>query len=98
VDRLADADTTWWKKEIQGLNNRIQSTSDPETEDLLYRLKGFIGIILYSQINSLLQDERPSPELGRLMTIYELAEPESEDLPRFKEQIRRLHGVKSSFQ
>jgi predicted esterase len=98
VDKLADADTAWWKKEIQGLNNRIQSTSDPETEDLLYRLKGFIGIILYSQINSLLQDERPSPELDRLLTIYELAEPESEDLARFKEQIRRLHGVKSSFQ
>jgi predicted esterase len=94
VDKLADADTTWWKNEIQGLNRRIQSASDPWTEDLLYRLKGFIGIILYSQINSLLQDERPSLELNRLMTIYELAEPESEDLARFKEQVRRLHGVK----
>jgi hypothetical protein len=91
LNKLADADTTWWKKEIQGLNNRIQSTSDPETEDLLYRLKGFIGIILYSQINSLLQDQRPSPELDRLMMIYELAEPESEDLARFKEQVRWLN-------
>jgi len=98
VDKLADADTTWWKNEIQGLNNRIQSTSDPETEDLLYRLKGFIGIILYSQINSLLQNERPSPALDRLLTIYELAEPESEDLARFKEQVRQLHGEKSPFQ
>jgi predicted esterase len=97
VDKLSGADTTWWKKEIQGLNNRIQSTSDPETEDLLYRLKGFIGIILYSQINSLLQDERTSPELDRLMIIYELAEPQSGDLARFKEQVRRLQGVKSPF-
>ena len=96
--RLADPDTTWWKNEIQGLNSRIQSTSDPETQDLLYRLKGFIGIILYSQINSMLQNDHLSPELDRLMIIYEIAEPESEDLARFKQQVQQLSTVKSSFQ
>ncbi len=98
LDKLADPDTTWWKKEIQGLNRRIQSTSDPETEDLLYRIKGFIGIIFYSQINSLLQNDRSAPELGRLLKIYELAEPESEDLVRFKQQVERLSGVNSPLQ
>ena len=98
ANRLADPDTTWWKNEIQGLNSRIQSTSDPGTEDLLYRIKGFIGIILYSQISSLLQNEHPSPVLDRLMIIYEAAEPESEDLARFKQQVQQLSAVKSSFQ
>lgn len=98
LDKLADPDTTWWKNEIQGLNLRIQSTSDPETEDLLYRIKGFIGIILYSQINSQLQNEQLTPELVRLLDIYEMAEPESEDLERFKQQVERLSGMKSTLQ
>jgi hypothetical protein len=32
------------------------------------------------------------------MIIYEAAEPESEDLARFKQQVQQLSAVKSSFQ
>lgn len=95
LDKLADPDTSWWKREIQGLDRRIRSASDPGNEDVLYRLKGFIGIILYSQINSFIQSGQYSSELDRLMVIYEFAEPESEDLARFKQQVQQLPGTKS---
>jgi hypothetical protein len=90
VDKLADPDTGWWKKEIQSLNQNILSSSDPEKEDFLYRLKGFIGIILYSQINTILQNDLHTNELDRLLVIYELAEPESPDLIKFKHRVQHL--------
>jgi dienelactone hydrolase len=90
VDKLADSDTSWWKKEILSLNQNLLSCSDPVKEDFLYRLKGFIGIILYSKINAILQNDQHTDELDRLLVIYELAEPESPDLIKFKSQVRHL--------
>ncbi len=90
VDKLADPDTNWWKKEIQSLNQNILSCSEPEKEDFLYRLKGFVGIILYSQINAVLQNDLHTAELDRLLVIYELAEPESPDLIKFKQRAQHL--------
>jgi predicted esterase len=90
VDKLAEPDTSWWKNEIQGLDQNILSSSDPVKEDFLYRLKGFIGIILYSRINSIIQNGLHTPELDRLMVIYELAEPGSTDLLKFKQQVQQL--------
>ena len=90
MDKLADPDTSWWKKEIQSLNQNILSCSDPVRKDFLYRLKGFIGILLYSQINTQLQQELDTDKLDRLLVIYEAAEPESPDLIKFKEQVQHL--------
>lgn len=92
ADKLADPDTSWWKKEIQSLNQNIHSCSDPVKEDYLYRIRGFIGIILYSRINAFVQNGLYTDELARLLMIYELAEPESEDLIKFKDQVRLLPG------
>jgi dienelactone hydrolase len=90
ADRLADPDTSWWKNEILSLNQNLSSCSDPVKEDYLYRLKGFIGIILYSKINAILQNDLHTDELVRLLFIYELAEPESPDLIKFKSQVKDL--------
>ena len=90
VDRLADPDTAWWKNEIQSLNRNISSCTDPEKEDFLYRLKGFIGIVLYSRINSLIREGLHTGELDRLMVIYEMAEPYNPDLIKFKKQVQQL--------
>ncbi len=90
VDKLADPDTNWWKKEILSLNQNLLSCSDPVKEDFLFRIKGFIGIILYSKINTILQHNLVTDELVRLLVIYELAEPESPDLINFKNQVQHL--------
>jgi len=90
AEKLADPDTSWWKKETQSINQNILSCSDPVKEDFLYRLKGFIGIILYSQINSTLKNGLHTDELDRLLVIYEMAEPESPDLIKFKSRIQQI--------
>jgi hypothetical protein len=90
MDKLADPDTSWWKKEIQSLNQNILTGSDPVREDFLHRVKGFIGILLYSQINIMLQQDLHTDKLDRLLVIYELAEPGSQDLIRFKQQVQHL--------
>jgi len=92
VSKLADPDTSWWKNEINSLHKNLISCSDPVQEDFLYRLQGFIGIILYSQINTLLQNEEPGRDLANLLVIYEYAEPESPDLLKFKSHFRQLIG------
>lgn len=90
VDKLTDPDTIWWKKEITSLNQNLLACTDPVKKDFLYRLKGFIGIILYSKINAILQNDLLSDELIRFMVIYELAEPESPDLKEFKYRVQHL--------
>lgn len=90
VNRLAYPDTIWWKEEIQRLNQDLISISDPVRKDFTYRLKGFIGIILYSKINAILKEDMLTDELVRLMVIYELAEPGSQDLINFKSRVKQL--------
>ena len=90
VEKLADPDTSWWKKEIISLDQNLISCSDPVQEDFYYRIKGFIGIILYSQINALLQQGILTEELTSLVYIYEYAEPDSQDLISFKASIIQL--------
>jgi predicted esterase len=94
MDKLADPDTSWWKKEIQSLNQNILSCSDPAREDFLYRLKGFIGILLYSQISTQLKQNLDTDKLDRLLVIYELAEPGSPDLIKFKQQVQHFRADK----
>jgi hypothetical protein len=96
VDKLTDPDTSWWKKEITSLNQNLQACTDPVKKDFLYRLKGFIGIILYSKINAILQNGLLTDELIRFMVIYELAEPDSPDLTEFKYRVQHLPALKGA--
>lgn len=59
-------------------------SQDPLEKDYYYRLKGFLGIYLYSQINTFLQKQGPGDLTLRLIRIYEELEPDSEDLKKFK--------------
>jgi predicted esterase len=94
VEKLADPDTSWWKKEITSLNQNLLTCSDPVKEDFLYRLKGFIGIILYSKINAIFQTDLHTDKLVRLLVVYELAEPGSPDLIKFKYRVQNLPAYK----
>ncbi|MDX2432125.1 MAG: hypothetical protein QNK35_14405 [Bacteroides sp.] len=87
VQKLADPDTSWWSNELSTLLKQIDLSSDPAETDYYYRLKGFLGIYLYSQINGLLQNQPSSEIIHRLLWIYEKVEPDSEDLKKFKEKI-----------
>jgi hypothetical protein len=84
ADRLADPDTAWWSNELSNLYNRINVSSGPVERDYYYRLKGFLGIYLYTQIKTLLQNGGPGDLIDRLIWIYAQVEPDSQDLVQFK--------------
>ncbi len=84
MENLSDPDTAWWSNELNDLSTRIDVCSDPVERDYYYRLKGFLGIFLYTRINTLLQKEGSGDFIDRLIRIYEQVEPGSQDLVRFK--------------
>ncbi len=87
AEHLVEPDTVWWSKELNSLFTRINVCKDPAEKDYYYRLKGFIGIYLYSQINSFLNKKDSGDLIKRLIWIYEQVEPDSPDLVRFKTSV-----------
>jgi pimeloyl-ACP methyl ester carboxylesterase len=86
ADHLADPDTAWWSDELNNLYTRINDSRDPVERDYYYRLKGFLGIYLYTLIKKQLPNEDPGDLADRLIRIYEQVEPDSPDLVQFKAQ------------
>jgi predicted esterase len=84
MENLADPDTAWWSNEVNSLNTRTEVCSDPVEKDYYFRLKGFLGIYLYTRIKTVLQKKESGDLIDRLIWIYEQVEPESEDLIQFK--------------
>jgi predicted esterase len=93
---LADPDMEWWDNELNSLSTKIRNGTDPVETDYYYRLKGFLGIYLYTRINQLLRTRNSSELLDRLMDIYERVEPQSEDLDHFRSELSRLRELKSA--
>lgn len=83
-DKLADPDTVWWYKEINTLRNRIRTCNDSTQKDFYFRLEGFVGIILHSRVNELLQKDLVDENLKNLLRIYEYAEQDVPEVPYFK--------------
>jgi pimeloyl-ACP methyl ester carboxylesterase len=90
---LVDPDTIWWSKEVNSLITKIHDCSDPAEIDYYYRLKGFLGIYLYTQINSLLNSKNSSDLMDRLIRIYQQVEPDSEDLGKFKVELSQIRDL-----
>lgn len=90
--RLSDPDTAWWRREVSSLQNNLGNCTDSMQADYFYRLKGFTGIILYSQINDLLRQGIVNEQVWKLLVIYEQAEPVSADLFYFKALVQHLTG------
>lgn len=90
--RLSDPDTAWWYREISSLQNNLENCTDSMQADYFYRLKGFTGIILYSQINDLLRQGIINEQVRKLLVIYEQAEPVSSDLFYFKALVQHRTG------
>jgi len=84
----------WWSGELDTLFMNIEGSGNPVETDYYYRLKGFLGIYLYSRLNQVLMAKDPTDLPERLLEIYERVEPQSEDLVRFKEELTRLRTLK----
>ena len=92
AERLNDPDTAWWRQEIGSLKSNINTCPDSMQADYLYRIKGFLGIILYAKINELLRQDFAGARLNKMLAIYEQVEPVSPDLFYFKALVQHRAG------
>ena len=90
AENLQNPDMDWWSGELSSLFTQIRIAKDPLEGDYYARMKGFLGIYLYSRINTLLQQGNASDLMDRMMEIYERVEPGSEDLGHFKVALSQL--------
>jgi pimeloyl-ACP methyl ester carboxylesterase len=96
AENLADPDMAWWNAELDTLFTKISTSGEPVETDYYYRLKGFLGIYLYSRLNQLLMGGNTTNLTDRLLEIYARVEPQSEDLVRFTSELSRLRESKSA--
>jgi pimeloyl-ACP methyl ester carboxylesterase len=89
--RLLTADTGYWKNELNALNDQLTTSDNGLEGDHYLRIKGYIGILLYSVINQMIHSDPGNPRLKVMLDVYALAEPENPDVYYFK----ALHAYRS---
>ena len=82
--RLLLEDEAWWKKELNALNSNFSKAGPGLKKDHYLRVKGYIGILLYSLINRMIHDNPGDPQLQVMLDIYAYAEPENPDVYFFR--------------
>ena len=82
--RLKSKDEQWWKNEIDNLNKLCNTSKDRFNQDFYYRVKGYIGIILYSYVKHEIKANLNSEFLTKLLAIYQYIEPKNPDMYYFK--------------
>jgi dienelactone hydrolase len=84
----------WWKKELTALNDDLETYKTGLKADHYLRIKGFIGILLYTRINKMIYGDARNPQLPNLLETYAFAEPENSQAWYFK----ALHAYQSGDQ
>jgi len=74
-----EQDSIWWTREIRQLSIEITNNSG-DRKDHFLRIKGFLGILFYSQLNTLIRSQSDSPQIVQLLAAYRMAEPENPDV------------------
>jgi hypothetical protein len=74
----------WWKKELDALNKNLETYKTGSRAGYYLRIKGFIGILLYSRVNKMIYDDPHNPQLPNLIETYLYAEPENSKAWYFK--------------
>jgi hypothetical protein len=74
-----ERDSIWWTKEIQKLSLVIDESRD-EQKDHFLRIKGFLGILFYSRLNTMIAMQPDNPQISHLLAAYRMAEPGNPDV------------------
>ncbi len=72
-------DSVWWKNTIAELKTKINAARGSE-KDHLMRIKGFLGIAFYSQLNFMLSSESYPSQVQNILAAYRIAEPDNPDV------------------
>lgn len=70
-------DFIWWKNELNVLNDNLEKFKGGMQADHYLRIKGFIGILLYTRLNNLIYNDIKNPQIKVLLEVYKYAEPEN---------------------
>jgi predicted esterase len=89
---LITKDLSWWKNELTLLNKKVKTNSGGIEADHYLRIKGFIGILFYSRINSLINSDPKNPQLKTMLESYAFAEPENPDPYYFMALYAQFNG------
>ncbi|MGC9151524.1 MAG: hypothetical protein ACP5F6_07175 [Microbacter sp.] len=75
-------DETWWKGQIERLNQQIQTAKNRWTRDMYVRLKAFLGIACYSMAQQAVM-AHDDVALSNILPIYRMLEPHNPDMLYF---------------
>lgn len=72
-------DSTWWTKEIMQLSLEIANSTGDKNDHFL-RIKGFLGILFYSRLNTLIRSQPDNKQIVHILAAYRRMEPENPDV------------------
>ena len=75
--KLNSESLNWWKNELNVLNANLEKYQSGMQADHYLRIKGFIGILLYSRINNIIYHDSKNPQLEIMLEVYQYVEPEN---------------------
>jgi poly(3-hydroxybutyrate) depolymerase len=79
LNYLATPDTVWWKRELDNLNNSILNEQNHFARQMYMRMKGFLGIVLYTYINKAFSENNLT-EIPKFIVVYKKLEPKNPDM------------------
>jgi pimeloyl-ACP methyl ester carboxylesterase len=89
---LVEQDEAWWKEEISGLHEKMNSEPEFATKMAYRRVSGFIGIFCYMYAKQF-AEKRDVAHLEQILKIYRLAEPDNPDMKHFAEVLEQLKSA-----
>ncbi len=79
ANALMEQDSIWWSKELNQLTLEI-SNNTGEQQDHYLRIKAFLGIMIYSQLNHFIRNQPGDVRIVHLLATYGKLEPENPDV------------------
>lgn len=83
LNSFTSQDTSWWRKQVTALHQRINNSGEIYSRQMFMRVKGFLGIVAYTFTNDVIVRNELS-QAERLIAIYQIIEPDNADALFFK--------------
>lgn len=82
LEAIEKKNIDWWKNYYKNLNDSLKSENFIN-QSYWYRIKGFIGIMVYSKLNNLYNKNEFNYSFKKILEIYKLFEPENKEMKYF---------------
>jgi len=93
VSAMTEESLPWWQTELKALKDSTQSNKKGDMIDMMYRAKAYIGMVCFSFTNNAAK-KKDIPQLEKMLSIYEMTEPQNPDLYYYKAYYSLLKNEK----